>query len=111
MGVHWTCCVCEQQVEDHQYDSDERMCEDCLEEQESDDFEFDFKKNEERKRKKVDNEKFWRDEVYLYLEKLRESGETNMFGAGVYVQKHFGLPKDRARKYLADWMSQYNGEE
>jgi len=22
--------MCEQQVEDHQYDSDERMCEDCL---------------------------------------------------------------------------------
>jgi len=30
MGIHWTCCNCEQQVEDHQYDADERMCFDCL---------------------------------------------------------------------------------
>ena len=30
MGIHWTCCICEQQVEDHQYDADERMCFDCL---------------------------------------------------------------------------------
>ena len=108
MGIYWTCCVCEQQVEDHQYDSDERMCECCLSQQELDDFEFDFKKNEERKRKKVDNEKFWRDEVYLYLEQLRESGETNMFGAGVYLQKHFELSKEKAIMYLSDWMKQYN---
>ena len=30
MGTHWTCCSCEQQVEDHQYEADERMCFDCL---------------------------------------------------------------------------------
>ena len=30
MGIHWTCCQCEQQVEDHQYELDERMCYDCL---------------------------------------------------------------------------------
>ncbi len=30
MGIHWTCCICEQQVDDHQYDTDERMCFDCL---------------------------------------------------------------------------------
>ena len=111
--ITWTCCKCENQVEEQFMNTDERMCEDCLEEQESDDFEFDFKKNEERKRKKADNEKFWRDEVYLYLEKLRESGETNMFGAGVYLQKHFELSKEKAIMYLSDWMKQYNqgGEE
>ena len=94
MGVHWTCCVCEQQVEDHQYDSDERMCEDCLHVEDSP-----IKSTEDT---------FWRDEVYLYLEQLRESGETNMFGAGVYLQKHFKLPKDKAIMYLSDWMRQYN---
>ena len=101
MGVHWTCCVCEQQVEDHQYDTDEKMCMDCLEQQESDNFEWRFAK-------KDDNDKFWKREVYLYLEQLRESGETNMFGAGVYLEKHFKLPKGKAREYLADWMKQYN---
>jgi len=97
MGVHWTCCICEQQVEDHQYDSDERMCEDCL--------------NAEDSPIKQTKDTFWRDEVYLYLEQLRESGETNMFGAGVYLEKHFELPKREARGYLADWMKQYNGGE
>jgi len=111
MGIYWTCCVCEQQVEDHQYDSDERMCEDCLEQQKLDNFEWRFTKNYEFYLKKADNDKFWRNEVYLYLEKLRESGENNMFGAGVYLEKHFKLPKGKAREYLADWMKQYNGEE
>ena len=97
MGVHWTCCVCEQQVEDHQYDSDERMCEDCLYVEDSP--------------VKSTKDTFWRDEVYLYLEQLKESGETNMFGAGVYLEKHFELPKIEARKYLADWMKQYNKGE
>ena len=97
MGVHWTCCVCEQQVEDHQYDSDERMCEDCLYVEDSP--------------VKSTKDTFWRDEVYLYLEQLKESGETNMFGAGVYLEKHFKLPKGKAREYLADWMKQYNQGE
>ena len=97
MGVHWTCCVCEQQVEDHQYDSDERMCEDCLYVEDSP--------------VKSTKDTFWRDEVYLYLEQLKESGETNMFGAGAYLEKHFKLPKIEAREYLADWMKQYNQGE
>ena len=99
MGIYWTCCVCEQQVEDHQYDSDERMCEDCLNEEDTD-----LPSNSIK-------DTFWRDEVYLYLEQLRESGETNMFGAGVYLQKHFELSKEKAIMYLSDWMKQYNGGE
>ena len=31
------------------------------------------------------------DEMLEYLDDLRESGETNMFGAGPYVQREFGL--------------------
>ena len=91
MGLHWTCCECEEQIEEHEYDSDERMCEDCL--------------NTEDLPDKMVNE------VYLYLEQLKESGETNMFGAGVYLEKHFKLPKGKAREYLADWMKQYNQGE
>ena len=98
MGIYWTCCVCEQQVEDHQYDSDERMCEDCL--------------NAEDLPDKMVNDEDFRNEVYLYLEALRETGDTNMFGAGVYLEKHFELSKDKAREYLVDWMKQYNkGDE
>lgn len=94
MGLHWTCCNCEEQIEEHEYDSDERMCEDCL--------------NTEDLPDKMVNDEFSRNEIYLYLEQLRETGETNMFGAEVYLEKHFKLPKRKAREYLADWMKQYN---
>jgi len=98
MGIHWTCCQCEQQVEDHQYDSDERICHDCMDE-EYDDLNLPDK---------MVSDEHMRNEVYLYLEQLKESGETNMFGAGVYLKNHFKLPKHEARKYLSDWMNQYN---
>ena len=96
-NIRWTCCQCEKQVEEQFMDTDERMCEDCMEEEDLPD--------------KMVNDEFWRNEVYLYLEQLRETGETNMFGAGVYLEKHFKLPKDKARMYLADWMKQYNEGE
>jgi len=98
-NITWTCCQCEKQVEEQFMDTDERMCEDCMEE------DLDLPD-------KMVKDEFWRREVYLYLEQLRESGETNMFGAGVYLQKHFKLPKHEAIMYLSDWMKQYNrGEE
>lgn len=43
-------------------------------------------------------------EYYKYLNRLRKSGVTNMFGAGEYLENAFDLnPKD-ARKILASWM-------
>ena len=30
MGIHWTCCVCEKQVEEYMFDTEERMCDECL---------------------------------------------------------------------------------
>ena len=42
-----------------------------------------------------------------YLEELRESGETNMFGASPYLQREFGLEKSQAREYLSYWMKTY----
>jgi len=98
-SITWTCCQCEKQVEEQFMDTDERMCEDCMEEEDLD------------LPDKMVKDEFWRNEVYLYLEQLRESGETNMFGAGVYLQKHFKLPKDEAIMYLTDWMKQYNKGE
>lgn len=43
-------------------------------------------------------------EEYLYLNRLRESGETNMFGASPYLRMEFGLDKREASKILSDWM-------
>lgn len=39
-----------------------------------------------------------------YLDTLRESGETNMFGAALYLQDEFGLTRQRARQVLTYWM-------
>ena len=39
-----------------------------------------------------------------YLDALRESGVTNMFGAGPYLVAEFGLTSREAREILAEWM-------
>lgn len=44
------------------------------------------------------------DEVNEYLDDLRKSGITNMFGAGPYVEDAFDLDKATARKMLGEWM-------
>lgn len=42
-----------------------------------------------------------------YLDKLRESGETNMFGAGEYLEMRFGLDRKEAREILSQWMNSF----
>ena len=49
-----------------------------------------------------------KNEVFLYLDELRESGETNMFGAAPYVAQHFECGKHMSRKYVASWMKNFN---
>lgn len=45
---------------------------------------------------------------WLYLEDLRRSGVTNMFGATSYLMEEFDLSKSEASKILADWMHNYD---
>ena len=47
-------------------------------------------------------------EYYVYLEELRQSGETNMFGASPYLESVFGLSRREAIKVLSNWMENYN---
>lgn len=47
-------------------------------------------------------------EYWIYLEELRRSGVTNMFGATPYLMQEFMLSMKEARKILADWMNNYN---
>lgn len=47
-------------------------------------------------------------EYFEYLDNLRESGETNMFGAGPYLQEEFGLEKAEACKILTKWMETFS---
>jgi len=48
------------------------------------------------------------DEMLVYLDTLRESGVTNMFGAAPYVAEEFDIPKTSARKILGHWMKTYS---
>lgn len=42
--------------------------------------------------------------VFAYLDKLRASGVTNMFGASPYIKRDFGMPRDEADAMLKAWM-------
>ena len=50
-------------------------------------------------------------EYWIYLEELRRSGVTNMFGATPYLMDEFDISKKEATKILADWMRNYNPED
>ncbi len=48
------------------------------------------------------------DQKYIdFLNALRESGITNMFGAGDYLMDTFDLQKAEARKILSNWMKNF----
>ncbi len=48
------------------------------------------------------------EEYFEYLDALRESGVTNMFGAGSYLQEEFGLDRYEARDILMKWMQTFS---
>mgnify|MGYP003414430645 CR=1 FL=1 len=43
------------------------------------------------------------DKYYEFLEKLRESGKTNMLGAAPYLMVEFGVDKKEAKEILFKW--------
>jgi len=55
----------------------------------------------------MENKKIDSSEYYSFLDVLRDSGVTNMFGAAPYLVEEFGLKKAEARQVLSDWMKQY----
>lgn len=46
-------------------------------------------------------------QVFEYLDDLRESGVTNMWGAPAYLQQQFGMDKQEARDYFFEWMDSF----
>ena len=42
-----------------------------------------------------------------YLDDLRESGITNMFGAAPYLQQEFDIPMNEAKLILSYWMKTF----
>jgi hypothetical protein len=47
-------------------------------------------------------------EEFEYLDALRESGITNMWGAAVFVQAQFGLDRKPAVDILLKWMKTFD---
>jgi len=54
-------------------------------------------------------ESYMTEEQMVFLDNLRESGVTNMFGASTYVAEHFPeLTECEARKVTAQWMQTFS---
>jgi hypothetical protein len=47
------------------------------------------------------------EKYFSFLNVLRDSGVTNMFGASPYLQSEFGLNRSEAKKVLAAWMNSF----
>lgn len=48
------------------------------------------------------------DEVFVYLDNLRESGVTNMWGAGAYVEEEFDMGHREAQAVVGRWMRSFS---
>jgi hypothetical protein len=48
------------------------------------------------------------EEHFDYLDELRESGRTNMFGAAQYLENEMDVPRMDAKKFLAHWMETFS---
>jgi hypothetical protein len=48
--------------------------------------------------------------IYTYLNALRDSGRINMMGAGVYLQRDFGLSPREAKAAVLQWINTFKQE-
>lgn len=53
--------------------------------------------------------KFNQDRIFSYLNDLRDSGVTNMFGASKYIEREFNMSRSESTKVLVKWMENYRG--
>jgi len=49
-------------------------------------------------------------EYFAYLVELRDSGVTNMWGAGPYLMDEFDLSEDEAKEALLSWIKSFKEE-
>jgi hypothetical protein len=49
-----------------------------------------------------------KEEIFKYLQDLRDSGAINMWGAGAYLEDEFGLTRREAKAALLDWFESFN---
>ena len=49
----------------------------------------------------------FQEDYFDYLVELRDSGVTNMWGAGPYLEDEFDLSKSEAKEVLASWIKSF----
>jgi len=47
-------------------------------------------------------------EVNVFLDVVRSTGVTNMYGAGSYIEKHFNVSRYEAKHFLMVWMRTFS---
>ena len=47
------------------------------------------------------------EQVNYFLDELRDSGVTNMFGAAPYIVEEFGVTRQEAKSFLVNWMQTF----
>ena len=47
------------------------------------------------------------EEVFVFLDKLRKSGVTNMYGASPYIREEFACTRYEANRLLTKWMETF----
>jgi hypothetical protein len=55
----------------------------------------------------IERPSFVKEKHLLYLDTLRESGVTNMYGAASYVMQAFNMPREKAVSTLSYWMKTF----
>lgn len=58
------------------------------------------------KRQATEREK----EIFTYLNDLRDSGITNMYGSSPYLVEMYGLSKKEAREHLLLWSKNFTAD-
>jgi hypothetical protein len=48
-----------------------------------------------------------KEEYFVYLDNIRETGAINMFGAAPYLQEAFDLDRYDAKDILLEWMDTF----
>ncbi len=51
-----------------------------------------------------------RDVVFRFLEELRNSGVTNMFGGAPYIASTFGCSRPESTYWLVEWFNSFGNE-
>ena len=59
------------------------------------------------KRMEIKKPQIAADEHLKYLDELRASGETNMYGAGPYLVAEFGVTRAESHMILGYWMKSF----